>query len=404
MISDAEIETKASEFRLRPLDVQKDYVYGWLLNGLFQRPALANQLVLKGGNALRKAYLVDTRFSKDLDFSARQALTQPVLERELREVCNFVSGQTGVAFVDRMSIREKDFAIPDIEALEVRLYFKSFYGEENLSLRTQLDITQFDRIYLPVQSRRLIHPYSDGDACGAMIMCHKLEEILASKLATLLHRRNPVDLFDLLYAIVFRDQFGVNRREVITTFLRKSLFEREPSVARDQLRAVPITAFRDLWKSLVAPVASLFNFDFVVANFYGLIDALFALVIAPQPAFASVGAGAPVIRRPSGGFSRSMGTSPRTYFASDIRNTIIEAGRSRMMVRLVYDGYDRAVEPYKLEYYVRKKDGRALEYFWGWDTTGGKSRKIGIKQFICDKIQSVQPTSFRFQPRYAVEF
>jgi hypothetical protein len=41
----------------------------------------------------------------------------------------------------------------------------------------QLDITQFDRIYLPVQSRSLIHPYSDVDACSSMILCHKLEEI-----------------------------------------------------------------------------------------------------------------------------------------------------------------------------------------------------------------------------------
>jgi predicted nucleotidyltransferase component of viral defense system len=157
MISDAEIEAKAKEFELRPLDVQKDYVYGWLLNGLFRRPVLANQLILKGGNALRKGYLSDTRFSKDLDFSARQALTQPVLEQELREVCNFVAEQTGIAFVDKILIREKDFAIPDVEALEARLYFKSFYGEDNLSLRTQLDITQFDRIYLPAQTRRLIH-------------------------------------------------------------------------------------------------------------------------------------------------------------------------------------------------------------------------------------------------------
>jgi hypothetical protein len=255
-----------------------------------------------------------------------------------------------------MSVRQKDFAIPDIEALEARLYFKSFYGEENLSLRTQLDITQFDRIYPPVQSRRLIHPYSDSSACAAMIMCHKLEEILASKLATQLHRRNPADLFDLLYAIVFRDQFGVNRREVITTFLRKSIFENEPSAAREQLRAVPVRAFRDLWKSVVAPVASLFNFDFVVANFYGLIDALFALVIAPpQPTPASAGVGAPRVIRPSGGFSRSMGTGLRNYFSSDVRNIIIEAGRSRMMVRLAYDGYARAVEPYKLE--LRAQEG-----------------------------------------------
>jgi Nucleotidyl transferase AbiEii toxin, Type IV TA system len=202
--------------------------------------------------------------------------------------CSFVAEQTGITFVDKILIREKDFAIPDVEALEARLYFKSFYGEESLSLRTQLDITQFDRIYLPAQTRRLIHPYSDSNACAAMLICHKLEEILASKLTTLLHRRNPLDLFDLLYAIVFRDQFGVNRREVITTFLRKSIFESEPSAARDLLRAVPVSAFRDLWKSVVAPVASLFNFDFVVANFYGLIDALFELVIA----LAAGGAGA----------------------------------------------------------------------------------------------------------------
>jgi predicted nucleotidyltransferase component of viral defense system len=403
MISNQEIETKAAEFQLRPLDIQKDYVYGWLLKGLFLRPALAEQLILKGGNALRKGYLSDTRFSKDLDFSARQALTQHLLETELREVCDFVSDQTGVKFVDKVSIREKDLAIPEIEALEARLYFKSFYGEENLKLRTQLDITQFDRIYLPVQNRQLLHPYSDADACAATIACHKLEEILASKLTTLLHRRHPADLFDLLYAIVFRDQFGVNRREVVTTFLKKSIFEREPTSARDQLRAVPVTDFRDLWKSLVAPVASLFNFDFVVANFQGLVDSLFALIVAPQLGFAPAGALAPRITRSSGGFGIPLGTGFRTYFSSDIRNAIIGAGRTRTMVRLSYDGYDRLIEPYKLEYYVRKKDGQGLEYFWGWDTSGGKSGKVGIKQFICDKIQSVRPTSQSFQPRYTVE-
>src|SRR5205823_3405844 len=161
----------------------------------------------------------------------------------------------------------------------------------------------------------------------------------------------------LLYAIVFRDQFGVSRREVITTFLKKSIFEANPTDARDQLRAVPIADFRELWKFLVAPVASLFNFDFVVTNFQGLIDSLFALAIAPQPALAGGGL-APVISaritRPSGGFGRPVGGGFRNYFSSDIRNTIIGAGRARTMVQLSYDGYDRIVEPYKLEYYVRK--------------------------------------------------
>lgn len=291
----------------------------------------------------------------------------------------------------------------DIEALEARLYFKSFYGEENLSLRTQLDITQFDRIYLPIQARPLIHAYSDQASCTATIQCHKLEEILASKLTTLLHRRNPVDLFDLLYAIIFRDQFGVSRSEVVTTFLRKSVFERQPSVARDQLRSIPLADFSGMWKSLVAPVASLFNFDFVLANFQVLVDSLFSLVAAPtQPAFAPAGGGGLRLGRPSG--RPSVGSVGfRNYFTSDIRNTIIAAGRACTMVELTYDGHTRLVEPYKLQYYVRKKDRRGLEYFWGWDNTGGRSRKIGIKQFICDKIQSVRSTSHVFQPKYLVE-
>src|SRR5665213_4211679 len=78
MINDEEIEAKAEEFRLRPLEVQKDYVYGWLLYPILQRPVLARQLILKGGNALRKAYLPDTRLSKDLDFSARTTVPRDV--------------------------------------------------------------------------------------------------------------------------------------------------------------------------------------------------------------------------------------------------------------------------------------------------------------------------------------
>jgi predicted nucleotidyltransferase component of viral defense system len=400
MIADREIEAKSEEFQLRPLDVQKDYVYGWLLTSLFQRPVLASGLILKGGNALRKGYLPETRFSKDLDFSARQEITQPVLEGELREVCTFVAARTGVQFVEKMVIREKELAIPEVHALEARLYFKSFYGRENLSLKTQIDITQFDRIHLPVQARQLLHPYSDSDACAAVIQCQKLEEILASKLTTLLHRRNPADLFDLLYAIVFRDQFGVNRREVISTFLRKSIFEREAAVAQEQLAAVRVADFRELWKSLVVPVVSFFNFDFVAENFRRLIDSLFQLVGAPSPAFAGA---APRIAGRVRGIGGPVVAGYRTYFSPSVRNTIINAGRTRTMVELLYDGYDRLVEPYKLEYYVRKKDGRGLEYFWGWDTSGGKSSKVGIKQFIGEKIDAVRPTNRPFHPRYVIE-
>jgi predicted nucleotidyltransferase component of viral defense system len=64
MISDKEIEAKADEFKLRPLEVQKDYVYGRLLRDLFERPALARGLVLNGGNVLRKGYCPDLAYRR----------------------------------------------------------------------------------------------------------------------------------------------------------------------------------------------------------------------------------------------------------------------------------------------------------------------------------------------------
>ena len=74
------------------------------------------------------------------------------------------------------------------------------------------------------------------------------------------------------------------------------------------------------------------------------------------------------------------------------------------MVELIYDDYERLVEPYSMEYYVRKRDGVGQEYFWGYDTSGGKSGRQSIKMFICDKIQSVRSTNYNFTPRYAIEF
>jgi predicted nucleotidyltransferase component of viral defense system len=403
MIDDNEIEAKADEFKLRPIEVEKDYVYGWLLKALFARPVLASQLVLKGGNALRKGYLADTRFSKDLDFSALGELPKPLLETELKEVCSFVEARTRVRFLDRTVIREKDLPIPNTNALEARLYFKGFYGEENLSLRTQLDITQFDKIYLPIQTRALLHPYSDEAACAATIRCHKIEEILASKLTTLLHRCKPVDLFDLLFTIILRSEFGIVRREVITTFLKKSIFGQNPNDAREQLLAVPLDPFAAQWASITAPTASLFAFDVVVANFAVLITSLFAL-LTPVPAAAYGGGGgfrAPRLGR--GGVVRPAPAFGSGYFPSDARHTIISSGRNETMIALLYDGFERLVEPYAFEYYIRKSDGRGLEYFWGYDTTGGKSGKPGIKQFICDKIQAVRATNRQFAPRFQIQ-
>ena len=110
MISDREIEEKALEFGIKPADVEKDYIYGWVLNALYSQSILADQLILKGGNGLRKAYLPNTRFSKDLDFSCQHSIDQLLLENELKKVCSFVEHKTGVRFsTDKRLLKAKTY-------------------------------------------------------------------------------------------------------------------------------------------------------------------------------------------------------------------------------------------------------------------------------------------------------
>ncbi len=65
MINQAEIKTKALEFDIHHANVERDYVFGWLLKSIFENDYLRHGLVFKGGNCLRKVFYPDTRFSAD---------------------------------------------------------------------------------------------------------------------------------------------------------------------------------------------------------------------------------------------------------------------------------------------------------------------------------------------------
>ncbi len=81
MIGKEEIDAKVEELGVHVSNVQRDYVFGWLLSGFYQPDnPLSSQLVLKGGNCFRKAYFEHGRFSNDLDFSTQ---TEFVLDQFL---------------------------------------------------------------------------------------------------------------------------------------------------------------------------------------------------------------------------------------------------------------------------------------------------------------------------------
>lgn len=341
MIKDDEINKLATQFKLSPHNLQRDYVHGLILYGISQRPYLKDILLLKGGTALRKAYIPSTRFSKDLDFSLRGVAIWDLLEEELIKASDIASEVSGVKFSKKIMLRNKKFSIPDISALEARLYFETFYGTEQIDLKVQLDMTESDKVILPVQQVQLFNPYSDSELYPTQIQTQKIEEILASKLSALLYRprRKCADLFDIVYAILFQSEHPVNRLEVISTFLRKSVFRRHSPAAEQELLGIPVGEFQNDWSNIAIPKSISLNFKTIAKEFPQLISSLCSLISHAVP--------------------RSSGD----FLSSADRNEIMQAITQSKLVNMKYDGFTRIIEPYEIEYYVRKSDGVGSEYF-----------------------------------------
>jgi len=379
MISRDEIESKSEEFGIHTAHVERDYVFGWLLVGIYSVSTLKDVLVLKGGNCFRKAYFPNTRFSSDLDFSTEAAIDQSMLLQELNKICEFVQSGSGVVFEEKRNhVEQKRVIDRRRKVYQAKLYFRDFYGNpEHITISVRLDVTEFDRIYLPVQSRFLIHRYSDENDCKVQIRCVKLEELLATKLKCLLQRRRCYDLYDYVYSIFVNREIDVKRSEIVTAFLKKTIFEPSPGVVRGLLLELPFEVFRGVWqKYIVCPMQSIIKYELALKNFKESIEELF------------------------GGFG--VGYGKLAFFPAKLRNAIIDAGSRTTVLEVVYDGIKRQVEAYALVY-KRRKDGYGQEYFYVYDRTGGRNSGPGIKSFVNSKVASITATRERFEPRYPVE-
>ena len=362
MITRDEIDQKAQELDVHIANVQRDYVFGWLLKAISENPYLGSILILKGGNGFRKAYFDNARFSDDLDFSTETALNTAQLQQAITQCCEYIRLATRVHFnVERNTIKEEGSIDlgnePRQKIYRARIFFDDFYGEaSSFTIAIRLDISEFDKLYLPVKSKKLIHPYSDSEACKATIRCLSLEEMIANKMKCLLQRRHSHDLFDMVYIHLLENKNQLNRQEVLSAFLKKTIFEPSPISAKNLLLGLPFEFFKIAWQRyVVCPVKSRFDFEIAADNFKEFIEELFT------------------------GHSERPNSSV-AFFPAHLRNPIMDAARENKVLRVTYGGVPRLVEPYALTY-KRRKDWVAQEYFYCWDITGGNSGP-GVKTLL----------------------
>lgn len=377
MIEKSELLSTSKSLGVNHADVQRDYVFGWLLAGIYSGP-LGKLLTLKGGNCLRKAYFPFGRFSRDLDFSTQSTIKHDYLITELNSICSMIENEAGVRFeISRTVAKEKARADKSIQVIEAKLFFYDFLGKKNeIQIGIQFDVTEFDRLYLPVQERYLIHNYSDFERCRVQIRCVKLEEQLASKMKCLLQRRHVADLFDFIFTVIIHPEIDVSRTEILSVFLKKTIFGRGPGAAKNLLLDLPLAALKESWtKYIVCPSASKIEFDCVGETFHGLIHEIFGQT------------------RSHAGFGG--------FFPASIRTPIMDAGQGKVLLDMSYNGRRRLVEPYSLSYKIRK-DGVGQEYFYGFDTSEGSSPP-GIKTFVVDGVEDISVTDIKFEPRFTIE-
>ena len=196
MISGPELRRLAGAWNADFTVVERDYVLSWALAGLYRRPLLAEQLVFKGGTALRKCYFPDYRFSADLDFTLRTSLPPQELRSEIEAACRIITEETGLLLVsvDFRTLRD----VPGEEAHQGRIEYTGPLGRLGGDQpRVKLDLTIYERLVLPPECRPVHHPYSDADGLDLIVPVYPLDEMLAEKLRAMLRRARARDLYDV---------------------------------------------------------------------------------------------------------------------------------------------------------------------------------------------------------------
>lgn len=222
MITKQEIMKVARELHVDPNTIERDYVISWFLSGIYADDVLSKVLVFKGGTALRKAYFPNYRFSEDLDFTVREN-HEPLGERELAsrlENAAKTAGElSGISF-ELVSL-EKTREIFGEEAYEGKVEYAGPMGKRAGSLpRIKLDITFYEKIIFPTNSRPLVHNYSDGYACIRNIEVYSIEEVLAEKLRSILQRTRPRDVYDL-WRLLSQGEYSFDSQKLVKGFYDK---------------------------------------------------------------------------------------------------------------------------------------------------------------------------------------
>ncbi len=236
--------------------LERDYCLAWFLAGLSRSP-LHDDLVFKGGTALKRCYFGDYRFSEDLDFTLASDLPIEAILKALDETYAEVQRASGIVFRYSREHRKKH--------LNSHTFYLAYEGPLPASSpkEVKVDITIRERFVCPLQERPILQGYDEyedlPDDCPVQV--YSLEEIAVEKLAALTDRaRNePRDLYDIWFLI---SNGHVDLAMLVPEIDSKLEFRGRTREGLDEELVRKQQRFQKLWSArLAAQMATIPEFD-----------------------------------------------------------------------------------------------------------------------------------------------
>ena len=388
MIGRQDVLDRASEWRLPPEVVEKDYVLGWLLASIARNPETSGYWAFKGGTCLKKCFFETYRFSEDLDFTLLPGAkySQPEIVELLREIARDSAELSGLDIPPDQAMvfpRHDRFGRLTFEG---RIAYRGPLAIPSYP-RVKFDLTRHEPVVAPTLSAPVLHPYPDHLPDQTLVTTYSLEELLAEKTRALFERTRPRDLYDVVFVL---DNAGtaISLANLHRHFRSKCQAKGIPTPTASEVLAL-VQGDQELltdWDMMLArQLPDLPSPGIFISRLGPMIQWIDAPPPEPTPSLASASARpGETPFAPSSVQFTGMGTS---------LEAIRFAGANRLAVRFTYNGTQRTVEPYSLR---RPATGKLLVY--GWELEAAQ-----IKAFNLDRISSVVVTHEPYSPRFRVE-
>ncbi|MEO5760751.1 MAG: nucleotidyl transferase AbiEii/AbiGii toxin family protein [Vicinamibacteria bacterium] len=390
MIDKREILAVSQQTSLRPHVVEKDYVLGWMLAGIYAHEDLAENWVFKGGTCLKKCFFETYRFSEDLDFTLLKPkhLDANFLKATFSEIGEWIYEQSGI----EIPASKQEFEIYQNPrgqlSCEGKISYKGPISPSPLP-RIKLDLTADERVVLPPVRAQIFHPYRDGPEGGIEVLAYDYVEAFAEKFRALAERTRPRDLYDVVN--LYRNGEARPEPRRFMEILRAKCEFKGIGIPRiadlEPHRADLETGWAHMLEHQLPALLPVTAFWDALPEIFAWLEGAVALPLAPM----RVGAGETLIRERV--VSLAAGSRGQNFV-----ELIRFAAANRLLVEIDYRDKQgkqsaRVVEPYSLR---RSQAGDVL--LMAVRSDDGESRS-----YLVDSILGVRATQTSFSPRFPIE-